>query len=149
MAPVAFMLNLRAYALTAACSGDYQRGRPTTGSKQPRQTSHRSPMLAPFLGEGGGVGGEMPSHGSPMLVNCYLSETDQWWSMDLSARHLDASSGSPGLALFVRQVAACSAITASTPLWTYLFGNTGATPKWRTNYAVANFCPCSRCTATK
>ena len=76
MAPVAFMLNLRADALTATCSGDYQRGRPTTGSKQPRQTSHRSPMLAPFLG-GRGSGREMPSHGSPMLVNCYLSETDQ------------------------------------------------------------------------
>ena len=33
MAPVAVMLNLRADALTAACSRDYQRGRPTTGSK--------------------------------------------------------------------------------------------------------------------
>ena len=31
MAPVAVMLNLRADALTAAYSGDYQRGRPTTG----------------------------------------------------------------------------------------------------------------------
>ena len=33
MAPVAVMLNLRADALTAACSGDYQCGRPTTGIK--------------------------------------------------------------------------------------------------------------------
>ena len=33
MAPVAVMLNLRADALTAAYSGDNQRGRPTTGSK--------------------------------------------------------------------------------------------------------------------
>ena len=33
MAPVAVMLNLRADGLTAACSGDNQRGRPTTGSK--------------------------------------------------------------------------------------------------------------------
>ena len=33
MAPVAVMLNLRADALTAAYSGDYQRGRPTTGIK--------------------------------------------------------------------------------------------------------------------
>ena len=34
--PICFlysMLNLRADALTAACSGDYQRGRPTTGIK--------------------------------------------------------------------------------------------------------------------
>ena len=33
MAPVAVMLNLRADALTAAYSGNNQRGRPTTGSK--------------------------------------------------------------------------------------------------------------------
>ena len=33
MAPVAVMLNLRADALTAAYSGDNQRGRPTTGNK--------------------------------------------------------------------------------------------------------------------
>ena len=33
MAPVAVMLNLRADALTAAYSGDYQLGRPTTGRK--------------------------------------------------------------------------------------------------------------------
>jgi len=33
MAPAAVMLNLRADALTAAYSGNNQRGRPTTGSK--------------------------------------------------------------------------------------------------------------------
>ena len=47
----------------------------------------------------------------------------------LFCRHLDASSGSPGLALLVRATAVCSAITASTPLWTYWLGNIGATPK--------------------
>ena len=37
--------------------------------------------------------------------------------------------GLPDWLYSLGQVAACSAITASTPLWTYLFGNTGATPK--------------------
>jgi hypothetical protein len=35
MAPVAVVLNLRTHARTAVCNGDYQRGRPTTGIKQP------------------------------------------------------------------------------------------------------------------
>ena len=35
MAPVAVVLNLRTHARTAVCNGDYQRGRPATGIKQP------------------------------------------------------------------------------------------------------------------
>ena len=42
----------------------------------------------------------MPTHGSPMLVNCTFQKlTDKGvWAFP----HLDACSGTPGLALFVR-----------------------------------------------
>ena len=83
-----------------------------------------------------GVSGEMPSYGSPMLINWCLSEPKQRGSF------------TPDWLYSLGQVAACSAVAAST-LWTCWLGSTGATPKWRSNCAVATYCLCSRCTATK